>query len=142
MILQGTPQRRWLPEDETMVRRREFMMMISAAAAGWPAASRAQQRSRAKRIGVLAGFAQPEEARPDVTTLEKNLQARGWRPGENVQIDYRFASNDNRRTQAYARELVALGPDVLLGVGTGNLVALSQQTRTIPIVFMQVTNPE
>jgi putative tryptophan/tyrosine transport system substrate-binding protein len=62
--------------------------------------------------------------------------------GENLQIAYRWAGGAGGRAQTYASELVALNPDVLLGVGTGNLVALSQQTRTIPIVFMQVTNPE
>jgi putative ABC transport system substrate-binding protein len=106
----------------------------------WPVAGKAQQPMR--RIGVLAGFTSAEEARPYTSALEKGLEALGWTLGRGLQIDYRFADNDSARTQMLARELVASAPDVLLGVGTSNLVALSQQTRALPIVFIQVTNPE
>ena len=124
------------------MRRRTFITLLGSALAEWPLACRAQQLNRVRRIGALMGFAQAEDAKSYTATLEMNLQALGWTPGQDVQIDYRWAGSDTGRIRAYAHELVALGPDVLLAVGTGRLLALSQQTRTIPIVFIQVTNPD
>jgi putative tryptophan/tyrosine transport system substrate-binding protein len=125
-----------------MLRRRDIVIFFGALAAAWPAQLRAQQPNRLRRIGALMGFSRADDGRPFTSTLEKSLQGLGWSLGVNVEIHYRWAGSDPARIQEYARELVAFGPDVLLAGGTGNLVALSQRTRSIPIVFIQVTNPD
>ena len=69
------------------------------------------------------------------------LQQLGWAVGRNVQIDYRWAAGDADRIRKYAAELVALAPDVILAAGTSTVAPLQQATRTVPIVFVNVTDP-
>ena len=123
------------------MRRRQLLALLGVGAAAWPLSARAEQSQRVRRIGALIGFASADEARPYTVAFEKKLQTLGWTPGETVQIDYRLTAGDNNRMRSYARELVALSPDVLLASGTGSLAALQQLTHTIPIVFIQVTDP-
>ena len=101
--------------------------------------ARAQQPERIRRIGVLTGLAQDDpEAQARIKAFQQRLRELGWTDGRNVQIDYRWASGDVDRTRAYAAELVALAPDVILVNTPPGLAALQKATRTIPIVFAQV----
>jgi putative ABC transport system substrate-binding protein len=124
------------------MRRREFITLLgSTAAAAWPLAARAQQGERMRRIGVL-GIADDVEAQSWVSVLVTRLQELGWTNGRNVQIDYRFglvgrASN----MQVLAKELIDLHPDLIIAVSTSATVPLSQQTTSIPIVFVGVSDP-
>ena len=124
------------------MRRREFIGLLGGAAA-WPLAARAQERLR--RIGVLMG-----QAATDPVSQARNaaflqgLQELGWMIGRNVEIEYRWAPGgvdnvDNSRRNA--EDLVALAPDVILATGGSNMGPLLQATRTVPIVFVQVTDP-
>jgi putative ABC transport system substrate-binding protein len=117
-------------------RRREFITLLGGAAATWPLAAHAQQSERMRRIGVLVSGAEsdPEES-AGVAAFQRGLEALGWTEGRNLRVDYRWASADPQRMRAYAAELTALAPEVI--VTSSNLVTtiVSQHTRTIPIVF-------
>jgi putative ABC transport system substrate-binding protein len=121
------------------MRRREFVAGLGGAAA-WPLVARAQQPM--PRIGVLMGYAENDpEAQARVQALLQGLENAGWHAGRNVQIDYRWASADVTRIKAYAKELVAQRPDIILANTTPVTAALKLETSTIPIVFVIVSDP-
>jgi putative ABC transport system substrate-binding protein len=123
------------------MRRREFVTLLGGAAA-WPLAARAQQPERMRRIGVLTGFSSDDpETSARATALAQGLQQLNWTVDRNVRIDYRWGAVDADRSRRYAGELVALAPDVILAVGAPAVAALQQQTRTVPIVFVNAVDP-
>jgi putative tryptophan/tyrosine transport system substrate-binding protein len=80
------------------------------------------------------------EAQQRAKVFETGLQALGWIHGRNLEIAYRWAPPDaNLRTQA--AELVAAQPELILSNTTPALRVLQEETRTIPIVFVQETDP-
>jgi ABC-type uncharacterized transport system substrate-binding protein len=112
------------------------------AAASWPLAVRAQQYDEVRRIGVLVNVAANDpEAQTSVAAFKQALQQLGWSEGRNLQLDFRGAAGDPERMQAFAKELVALQPHVILTRSTPVTAALLRQTRTIPIVFTVVSDP-
>jgi putative ABC transport system substrate-binding protein len=124
-----------------MIGRREFITLLGGAAA-CPLAARAQQPDRMRRIGVLVNFAANDpESLARVTVFAQSLHELGWTVGRNVQIDYRFGEGDAERYRRFGSELVALAPDVLVTVGAPAVEALQRTTRTVPIVFVTVTDP-
>jgi putative tryptophan/tyrosine transport system substrate-binding protein len=124
------------------VKRREFITLIGGAAATWPLAARAQQLDRVRRIGVLMGLASSDmQQRVELTALTQELQKLGWGDGRNVRIYYRWGDSDADRTWTSAKELIELQPDVIVAHTTSAVSALAQQTRTIPIVFVLVSDP-
>jgi putative ABC transport system substrate-binding protein len=121
--------------------RREFITLLGGAAA-WPLAARAQQGERMRRIGVLMTNAEDDlEAQDRIKALNQGLNKLGWIPGRTVRIDYRFAVVDAERTRKSAADLVALAPDVILAHTPAMVAALKQATDTIPIVFVQASDP-
>ena len=121
--------------------RRELITLLGGAAS-WPLAARAQQPGGMRRIGVLMGSAENDsEAQAWVAAFREALQKLGWTEGRNIRIDTRWASADVEAMQRFARELVALQPDLILSQSTPAVAALLQQTRTIPIVFALIANP-
>src|SRR5262245_41305536 len=129
------------PEPRGAMRRREFII-LSAGAAMWPFASRAQQPDRVRRIGVLMNIAADDpQASVQVTAFVRGLQERGWTVGDKLQIEYRWGAGDANRYRRYAPELVALSPDVIMAVGGTAVGALQQVSPTVPIVFVGVTDP-
>ena len=124
------------------MRRREFITLLGGAAAAWPLAARAQQGERVRRIGVLMNLAADDaEGQARIAAFLQGLQQLGWTDGRNVRIDYRWAAGDAGRFQRYAEELLALAPDVILASATPSVQALQQMTRTVPIVFANVSDP-
>jgi putative ABC transport system substrate-binding protein len=127
--------------------RREFITLMGGAAASssvfWPLAALAQQRAdRMRRVGVLLGLAESDpEAQDRISVFRQHLQRLGWTEGRDVQLDYRFGADDLRRIQTYAAELVSIAPDVIFINSQPVLDAVRKATRTIPIVFTQVTDP-
>jgi putative ABC transport system substrate-binding protein len=122
------------------MRRREFITLLSGAAA-WPFMARAQQPVM-RRIGLLTTFSESDAlAEGWLAAFRKGLDALDWREEHNLQIDYRRAAGDSERLQASAKELVALQPDVIFAVTTPAVAALLRETRTLPIVFAQVSDP-
>jgi putative ABC transport system substrate-binding protein len=123
------------------IERRDFITLLGGAAAVWPLAARAQERMR--RIGVLMGWPESDpEARSERGAFVQELQKLGWLDGRNLRIDTRWATPaDPESMHRFAKELVALQPDLILSHNTPTTVALLQQTRTIPIVFAIVADP-
>src|SRR5258708_5625313 len=123
------------------MRRRKFITLIGGAAA-WPLAARAQQGDRVRRVGVLMAVAESDvDVRAGVAIFQQSLQELGWSDGRNIRIDYRWGDADADRIQALAKELVGLQPDVLVAHSTPSAKGLLQATRSIPIVFLTVTDP-
>jgi putative ABC transport system substrate-binding protein len=122
------------------LRRREFITALGGVAV-WPRVGHAQQPERMRRIGVLMGPAESDpQAQSEVTAFRQGLQVLGW-TGRNVRVAYRWAGGDVNRMRTFARELIALQPDAILAVTTPVLATLVDETRTIPIVFVRVTDP-
>ena len=124
------------------MRRREFISVLGGAAVAWPLGVRAQQAQEMRRVGaLLVSGANDPEAKVWIRAFQEELQRLGWEQGRNIQIEYRLAGSDEHRLRTGAAELVGMRPDVLFTAGTPALVALSQETRSLPIVFVQVADP-
>jgi len=124
------------------VRRREVITLLGGAAVAWPLAARAQQSERMRRIGILMLFAEDDlAAKTRIAALIEGLQHLGWTVGRNLQVDIRWGATDAVRSRRYAAELVALAPDVVLAGASEATAALREVTRTVPIVFVGVTDP-
>jgi putative ABC transport system substrate-binding protein len=124
------------------MKRREFIGLIGGAVASWPLAARAQQPGGMRRIGVLLPLAadDPEQkARRDA--FQQGLERLGWTDGRNIRIDTRFAAGGGDRLAPLAKELVDLQPDVIFAQATGAVAAVQRETRTIPVVFANVSDP-
>src|SRR5499427_4916002 len=122
------------------MKRRQFITLLCGAVA-WPLIAWAQQAERVRRIGLLMGTADDREGQARVTALKQGLQELGWTDGSNIQIETRFGGADAARIQAHAAELMALGPDVIVGQTTPVIRALRQATSSIPIIMAAVNNP-
>jgi len=123
------------------VKRRAFITLLGGAAATWPLAARAQQAESMRRIGALIGIAKDAEGQARIGAFRESLHALGWVEGRNVQFDERWAAGDFQLMQRYAKELVALKPDVILVASNPALAAMQQETRSVPIIFAQVVDP-
>jgi putative ABC transport system substrate-binding protein len=122
--------------------RREFIAGLGSAAA-WPVLARAQQSARVRRIGVFSNLsADDPEAQTRNAAFLQGLQELGWVVGRNVRIDYRWgAAGDADQIRKYATELVSLAPEVIVATGGSTVGPLQRATRTVPIVFANVTDP-
>ena len=130
------------PDAGGDMKRRDFLGAVCGAAA-WPVTARAQQSERVRRIGVLQGGVDSNDPRsqPNIAAFKKTLQELGWTEGGNVKIDYRWPAGDADKARQHAAELVALGPDVIFALSSASLTQLLQATRTVPIVFVGVSDP-
>ncbi len=124
------------------MKRREFVALVGGLAA-WPLAARAQQHDQMRRIGVLMGYAESDsEGQAFVVAFREGLQKLGWVENRNMRIDYRWAtSDDSDSIEQFAKELVALQPELILSNNTPTTAAMLQQTRAIPIIFGLVNDP-
>jgi putative ABC transport system substrate-binding protein len=121
--------------------RREFIAGLSSAAL-WSVVARAQQGDRMRRIGVLMSGNESDSLRKSsVSAFTQALAGLGWTDGRNVRIELRWYGDDINRIPALAQELVGLQPDIIVTSSTPPTVALQRETRTIPIVFMNVLDP-
>ena len=122
------------------MRRREFIKLLGGTAAGLPFAAHAQQ-PRIRRIGALMNIRENDpQSIAWALAFERGLKEWGWTLGHNLQIEYRWAHNDNLYRR-FALELATLTPDVVLAVGGSSASALQEVTRTIPIVFVGTSDP-
>src|SRR5262249_57495894 len=123
------------------MKRREFISLLGGTAVAWPLSARAQQ-DRVRRIGVLMNLAANDpEGQARVAAFVQALRQLGWTDGANARIDYRWSGGDEARVRGYAAELAALAPDAILTTGAVTLGPLQQVSRTVPIVFVNVTDP-
>jgi len=123
------------------MRRREFIAGLGSTAA-WPVVARAQQPQRVRRIGVLSPYDENDPgAKAEVSAFTQGLAGLGWTDGHNLRIDIRWPAGNVDRMRMSAKELVNLQPDAILADTTPATAALQRETRTIPIVFVIVSDP-
>lgn len=123
------------------MKRREFITLLGGTAASAPFAVRAQQPAgRVYRVGYFAVVSR-ERSLHLMKAFEEGLRSRGYRVGENVVIEYRFADGEMGRLPALAADLVGLGVDVIVAGNNVNTVAVMKATATIPIVMASGADP-
>jgi putative ABC transport system substrate-binding protein len=123
------------------LRRRDCITLLGGAAA-WPLAARAQQGDRVRRIGVLVGGDENDPVwKPRLSAFTQALAGLGWSDGRNMRMDLRWYGGDANRMRALAQELVGLQPDIIVTNGAPATAAVQRETRTIPIVFVNVADP-
>jgi putative ABC transport system substrate-binding protein len=124
------------------MRRRELISLLSGAACAWPLAASAQQPGGMRRVGVLMNSAANElEPQARLAAFVQGLRQSGWTEGQNVHIDIRWNAADTALSGIYTAQLIGLMPDVILVASTANLTAVTQATRTVPLVFVQISDP-
>jgi putative ABC transport system substrate-binding protein len=123
------------------MKRRDFITLLGGAVA-WPLAAYAQQGERVRRIGFLHDYNELDpEGRVQIVAFREALQKLGWTDGRNAMIEYRSGAADNELLRKYAAEIVAHEPDVVLTSGSTITAALQRASRSVPIVFVNVTDP-
>lgn len=122
------------------MRRRQFIGLVGSFAVTWPLEVRAQQAERVRRIGVLMSFGDPT-TQSYVTAFRSALTKLGWTEGNNLRTEVRWAAGDADKIRSFAKEIVDLRPDAIVGQSTPEIVALVRETQTIPIVFVNVADP-
>src|SRR5262245_18940875 len=124
------------------MRRREFITLVSGAAAAWPLGARAQQPGQMRRISILLPATADDAAyQAWVGAFLQELQSLGWSIGRNIRIDTRWATANGAEIRRHAAELAALAPDVILAQGGSTVGPLLQTTRAVPIVFPTTIDP-
>jgi putative ABC transport system substrate-binding protein len=122
------------------MRRRDFIRGIIGSATAWPCAVRAEQPERMRQIGVLMAYVGPV-AQSEFKAFQGALAKLGWVEGSNLRTEVRWGAGDADKFRSFAKELVVLRPDAIVGHSTPVVAALVQETRTIPIVFINVADP-
>jgi len=121
--------------------RRGFIGFIGGAAV-WPLTARAQEREPLRRLGMLLTVQEGDPATQErLASFERRLGELGWNQGRNIRFEPRWAGGDPERLRANVAEMVRLAPDVILAQNTPMVAALRKQTDSIPIVFVQVSDP-
>jgi len=121
------------------MRRRNFIVLLGGVIA-WPFAAVAQSNMR--RLGVMNGTKQSDpESQSDLRKLQERLAQLGWEESRNIHIEYRWYEGNAQLADKYAAELISLGMDVILALGTPPTAALKRHTQTIPIIFSVVADP-
>ena len=124
------------------MKRREFITLLGGAVVAGPTRAGAQQGSHVPRVGVLFNVEESDpEAQSMVATLHQTLRELGWLDDRNIRIDHRWAAGNATRLADLAKQLVASQPDVLVAHTSLPVIALSKETATIPIIFIQVADP-
>ena len=124
------------------MRRRELVASIGSSAALWPLASFGQQQGKMRRLGILMAVAESDpDVRAGLKVFTETLRELGWERGRNIQLEYRWGDSNGERIASFAKELVQLSPDILVAHSTPPTAALRRETRSIPIVFLTVTDP-
>jgi ABC-type uncharacterized transport system substrate-binding protein len=124
------------------MKRREFIALLGGAAAAWPLAAHSQGPDRVRLIGVLMGWPKSDlEAQSQVAAFQEGLEGLGWTESRNIRFEYRWAGLNPEAMQRFAKELIALKPDLILSQTTPSTAALLQHTRIIPIIFGISSDP-
>ena len=122
--------------------RREFITLLGCSAVAWPFAARAQQGNRIRRIGVLLPASPNDQAfQAWLAAFLQALQKLGWTIDQSVLIDVRWATANPVEIRRHASNLVSMAPNLILAHGDSTAVPLQQATRTVPMVFVIVSDP-
>jgi putative ABC transport system substrate-binding protein len=124
------------------MRRRKFIGLLAAVGVTRAAAAYAQQPTRPRRVGVLTGFANTDrDAQSWLAVFREELRKLGWTEGRNIEMEIRSAGADVESMKRFAKELVALQPDLIVTSSTPATAAMLAQTHTIPVIFVLVGDP-
>jgi putative ABC transport system substrate-binding protein len=124
------------------MRRREFVILLGGMAAAWPLSARAQPARTMRLVGVLIDYAESDpDSQSLVAVFRDQLAKLGWTEGSDLRIEVRWSAGSADRVRTFAKELVDLRPDAILGRGTPETIALARETQTIPIVFAATSDP-
>ncbi len=123
------------------MRRRDFILLVGAAAAAWPLPARAQDSAKIARVGVLWRAGNAEQEGPPLSSLVKGFNDLGYVAGRNLVLEHRFAGDIAEHFKSMAAELVAAKVDVLVAVGKNAATAAKSATTTVPVVFTVVADP-
>jgi ABC-type uncharacterized transport system substrate-binding protein len=126
------------------MKRREFILGLGGAAAScvsWPLAARAQTADRLRRIALMMPYGESDsESQARIAALRESLEKLGW-TSRNLGLEFRWDVGNPERARAVAKELVASAPDLIVPSTTQMLAAVQAETRAIPIVFVNVSDP-
>jgi len=124
------------------VNRRQFISLLGCGAAAWPIAALAQQSDQMRRIAVLMNNAEDDpEGQTRAAAFRQGLQALGWTEGKNLRIDWHWTAGDIGRIRGDLTELAGRPPEIIVANGRAILSEAVQVIRSIPIVFVLVTDP-
>jgi putative ABC transport system substrate-binding protein len=125
------------------LKRREFIRLLSGAVVALPAATRAQQSERIRRIGMLVTAYTDFDAEGLANTARfaAALNGLGWIDGRSIQIEYRYAGGNVDRAKVLAAEVVRSAPELIVTNGNPASIELRRLTSIIPVVFTQVSDP-
>jgi putative ABC transport system substrate-binding protein len=123
------------------MRRREFIKLVGGGAATWPVATYAQRHPPMRTIGVLSGMSNEGQGKIYVRALRERLKALGWIEGQNAHVEYRWSAGDASNMRMQAVEMVQSQPEVIVAITTPAVTALQQQTRQIPVIFGNMSDP-
>jgi putative tryptophan/tyrosine transport system substrate-binding protein len=123
------------------MKRRAFIAGLGGAAA-WPLTARAQRSGAPRTVGVLMTVAENDpDSQRRIAAFRQGFADLGWKDGQNVRLEYRWAAGRSDLINKYAEELTALAPDVILANSTPVVAALQKVTKSIPIVFALANDP-
>jgi putative tryptophan/tyrosine transport system substrate-binding protein len=130
-------------EREPVMERRTFLALVPGSLLAAPLVAGGQQTGQMRRIGVLMRLAEGDpQAQARIAAFREGLKTLGWAEGRNIRIDIRWTTTSEAPAmQRFAKELVALQPDLILSHNTPTTETLVRQTSTIPIVFAVVSDP-
>jgi putative tryptophan/tyrosine transport system substrate-binding protein len=124
------------------MRRRELFSILGGAVAAWPIVTRAQQRDRMRRIGVLMYYPEHDPAGLlRAKAFHQEIERLGWVVGRNLQIDYQWGVGDADWRRSSVTQLLQLAPDVIIANAGAMALAAQQATRTVPIIFLGPADP-
>jgi ABC-type uncharacterized transport system substrate-binding protein len=124
------------------MKRRRFITLLASAPVAWRRLVNAQEQEGMRHVGVLMGVKQADpDAQPRIKAFQQALQELGWFEGRNVRVDYGWPTGDTEQLRAFARSLVDEHPQVIVGTGTAWVAAVMRETRTIPVIFLLVSDP-
>ena len=123
------------------MRRRDFIKVITGSAVTWPVAARAQPREQKRRVAVLMGglFSNDSGGQAEAAALEAGLTELGWKPGGNIEIEYRWPGAELDQVSIAANEIIGMRPDLVVSRSTPTTAIM--MNRGLPIVFVLVTDP-
>ena len=122
------------------LKRREFITLLGGAIE-WSMTARAQQGGRTPRVGVLLAEANDRGMQARLDGLRQGLERLGWSDGRTIRMEYRFCEGKPERFQPLAKELVDQKPDLIIAQSPLVIAAVRRETDTIPIVFLDVSDP-
>ena len=123
------------------ISRRKVLQALTCVAVAAPAVSRAQQGTKQRLVALAFGGVSDPDAKARIEAIQDGMKRLGWVDGRDLRYEYFFAGNNAQQAREMSQQLLATSPDVILTSGTIPTAALHDATRTVPIVFVNVTDP-